>query len=388
MVAIIALGLNLRPAVNSTGSLLPEIRAALDLSGAAGGALTSLPPFCFALLGLVAPLLARRFQPQRVVVVSLLVMTCGQFLRIVGPSVVVLFAGSMLTLAGLAICNVLLPSLIRRFFPARIPTMTAVYTTSLAVGATAASGLTVPFARALDADWRTGLGVWALTAAIALVPWVMMLFRHLTPSGAAAARPRLPVSALVRSPVAWKLGVFFGLQSTQAYVVTAWLSQIVVDGGADLATGGFAIAVFAGLGIPISAAVPALLVRESRLPVIVVVLGGCYVAGYLGLAADPVGGLWAWAILLGVGSGTFPLCLTLIALRARTPEGVAALSAFTQCLGYLIASGGPLLIGWMHDLTGGWTIPILIMAASAALMAVMGLQVARSKMVEDDLRLP
>ena len=87
---------------------------------------------------------------------------------------------------------------------------------------------------------------------------------------------------------------------------------------------------FAGLGIPISAAVPALLVRESRLPVIVVVLGGCYVAGYLGLAAEPVGGLWAWAILLGVGSGTFPLCLTLIALRARTPEGVAALSAFTQ----------------------------------------------------------
>lgn len=383
--AIVALALNLRPAVNSVGAVLPEVRTALGLSATAGGALTSLPPLCFALLGLVAPGLAGRFRPQRVVVVSLAAMAVGQFIRVLGSSVVTLFAGSIVALAGLAICNVLLPSLIRRFFVDRIPLMTAVYTSSLAVGATSSSALSIPIERGLNADWRTGLGVWGVTAAIALVPWLMMLFER--PNALSTAPHRtLPIRALLRSRVAWTLSMFFGLQSAQAYIVTAWLSQIVVDAGADLKTGGYAVGLFAALGIVLSAAVPALLVRQSRLPAVVVTLGAFYVAGYAGLLADPAKGL-LWAAVIGVGSGTFPLALTLIALRARTSEGVAALSAFTQCGGYLLASLGPLAVGWLHDLSHGWAVPIITLMMSASVMTLLGLQVAKPRVIEDDLAL-
>ena len=384
VLAIVVLALNLRPVVNSVGSLLPEIRTDLQLSGTAGGALTSLPPFAFAAFGLLAPVLASRFRRERVVVVALAAMTGGQVLRLMGPSTPLLFAGSLTALAGLAVCNVLMPSLVRAYFPDRVATMTAAYTTSLAIGATSSSAFSVPLVRGLDGDWRTGLGVWAVTAAVALVPWVWMLFRP-SAAGGGGNRPALPLRALLRSRMAWTMAFFFGLQSAQAYIVTAWLSQIVVDAGASLTEGGYAVGLFAGLGIPISAAIPALLVRQSRLPVLISALTAGYVAGYVGLIVAPAAGMWGWAVLLGIGSGTFPLILTLLALRARTSEGVAALSAFTQSVGYLVATVGPVAIGALHDLTDGWTVPLVVTATSTVVMGLLGLRVARPRYLEDEL---
>ncbi len=408
-VAIAALALNLRPVVNSVGSLLPEIRDSLRLSATTAGALTSLPPLCFALLGLAAPVLAGRFRPHIVVFGALTAMTAGQLVRVIGASVPLLFGGSLLALAGLALCNVLLPSLIRRYFPTRIGTMTAVYTTSLAIGATSSSAFSIPIERGLGGDWRAGLGSWGVAAGVALVPWVLMLREHrrgridgrvgaappggtvkpvgtVGAVGTIGATGAVPVRRLLRSRLAWFMSVFFGLQAAQAYIVTSWLAQILVDSGIGERSAGYAVGVFAGLGIPGSALIPALLGRQSRLPVIVSVLGGCYLAGYLGLLLNPAGGMWAWAVLIGVGSGTFPLVLTLIAIRARTPEGVAALSAFTQSVGYLIAAAGPVAIGALHDVAGGWSWPILTLMVSAVMMVGVGLQVARPQVVEDGLR--
>jgi CP family cyanate transporter-like MFS transporter len=384
MAAVVVLALNLRAVVNGIGALLPDIRATLGLSGTAAGALTSLPPLSFAVFGLVAPLLAARFRTERVVVVALLLLTAGQGLRLVGPSTAAVFVGSMIALAGLAVCNVLMPSLVRSYFPDRVATMTAIYTTSMAIGATSSSALSVPLGHALGSDWRGGLGVWTATAAVALVPWLAMVVRR-GPASSGGPRAGLPLRALLRRPMAWTMAVFFGLQSAQAYIVTSWLSQILVDDGADLTAGGFAVGVFAGLGIPISAAIPALLVRQSRLPAMILTLGTSYVAGYVGLIVAPTAGMWAWAVLLGIGSGTFPLLLTLLALRARTSEGVAVLSAFTQSAGYLVAAAGPVAFGALHDLTGSWTVPLVVLAVAAAGMSVVGLRVARPWFLEDEL---
>lgn len=383
-IAIVTLALNLRPMVNSVGSLLPEIRTELGMTGTVGGALTALPGLCFALMGLLAPGLAVRFGPVRVVAVGVAAMTAGQFVRLIGASVPALFGGSIVALAGLAVCNVLMPSLVRRFFPDRIPTMTAVYTTSLAIGATSGSALTVPIERGLDGGWQTGLGVWAFVAVIALVPWVAMVLQS-RPGDAVARAAAIQVRTLLGSRVAWKMCLYFGLQSAQAYIVTFWLSQILVDAGMDLKQSGYAIATFAAIGIPLSALVPTLVSRPHRIAALILALGCGYLLGYLGLLIDPAGGIWVWVVLLGIGSGAFPLALTLLALRARTAEGVAALSAFTQCIGYLLAGAGPFAFGALHDLTGSWTVPIIALMACAAGMIIVGLRVAKTQFVEDDL---
>ena len=387
MVAVVALALNLRPSVNAMGSLIPEVREALGLSATAAGALTSLPPLCFALIGLLAPSLAARWGTERVLALALVVMTFGQVVRVLGAEFL-LFAGSLASLAGLALGNVLLPSMIRFHFPQRIPLLTAVYTSCLVIGAAVSSTISVPVERGLGGDWRLGMGMWAALTAIALVPWFGMMRARPAAAAGTARATRLPMRALLRSRVAWNLGVFFGLQSTQAYVVTAWLAQIVVDNGDDLSLGGTAVGIFAVMGLVAALCVPVLLRHEARLRLAITVLCALYGIGYLGVLFLPGATVWGWSAVLGIGSGTFPVILALIAMRARTPAGVSALSAFAQCVGYLIAASGPLLIGAVHDLTGDWVAPLLVMAASTLVMMVIGRRAADPVLVEDDLERP
>lgn len=384
LVAIIAISLNLRPAVNGLGVVIPEIRTSLGLSGSVAGALTSLPVLCFALLGLVAPTLAIRWGPQRVIVAALVALTIGQLIRTLIPGTTSLFLGSILALSGLALCNVLMPGIVRRYFPDRIATVTAVYTTCLAIGAALSAALTIPIEDAFGGNWQLGTGIWAATAAVAVIPWVLMAVRSSVPSSTAVAQT-VALTRLLRSPLAWGMAVFFGLQAMQAYIQIGWQSQILVDDGMSATAAGVAVGVYAAVGIPLSAVLPIFVRRESWIPGIVVFFGISFLGGYLGLMLAPSAGVWLWVTLLGIGSGTFPLALTLVALRARTHDGVLALSAFTQCVGYLIAGSGPIAFGALHDVAGGWGVPIATMMALIVVMTVIGLYVARPRQLEDQL---
>ncbi|AZI58771.1 MFS transporter [Nakamurella antarctica] len=386
LTAIIALSLNLRPAVNGLGSLVPEIRVALNLSGAASGALTALPVVCFAFLGLIAPSLASKWGPHKVIVGAISAMVIGQLVRSLIPQTFFLFLGSFIALAGLALTNVLMPGMVRRHFPDRIPTITAVYTTCLAIGAASSSAFTPTLEKALGGDWQLGLGMWAVVAVIALIPWLFLVFGSTLPT--TTVHPtKVPLQRLTRSPLAWGMAFYFGLQSMQAYVLIGWLSQILVDEGMTIERAGFMLGIYAAVGIPLSAALPLLLRRKGSIPVLVVSFAVSFIIAYTGLLVAPADVAWLWALLLGFGSGSFPLALTLVALRARTPDGVVALSAFSQCVGYLMAGLGPITFGVLHDITGSWTVPIVTMMVVVGITAGCGLYVARPKMLEDQLGL-
>ncbi|WP_166355326.1 CynX/NimT family MFS transporter [Phytoactinopolyspora limicola] len=383
VVAIALMSVNLRPAANALGAVIPAIRDDLGLSATMAGILNATPGFCFVVFGLAAPSIAARIGAQRTIVMALTAMVCGQLVRVLIPDVGAVFAGSILALAGMALGNVLLPGLVRTHFPRHVPAITGLYTACLLGGATAASGLTVPIARGLDADWRAGLGSWTLLAALALIPWVALLIRRPDTRPRDQAGPAIQLRSLLNNSVAWWMAVLFAMQSMQAYVITGWLSQILVDAGMDLAVAGSAVAVFVAAGVPLAILVPALARRQRRIPPLVVVLGGFYLVGYGGLIMWPAEGAWAWAVLIGIGGGTFPLMLMLIGLRARTLAGVTALSAFSQCTGYVMAMVGPFVFGLLHDVTGGWTVPIATMAASIVVMVIAGLRAARPRMLED-----
>ena len=203
-IAVLLLAVNLRPVVNALGAVIPELRTATGLPAAATGLLLSLPTLSFAVMGLAAPLLAVRVGSHRTVVLALLALIGGQLLRSVVPGTAALFLGSLVALAGIAVGNVLLPGLVRLHFPDRIPAMTAAYTTLLTIGGATAAAVTLPVERGLGGDWRTGIGMWAATAVIALIPW-LLLIRGTTRGPARAAGTRLPLSALARTRVAWAL---------------------------------------------------------------------------------------------------------------------------------------------------------------------------------------
>lgn len=386
VVGIVLSALNLRPAITSLGALLEEVRDGLGMSGTLAGVLTSVPPLCFAVFGVMAPRLARRFGPGAVVCAGMAAIAAGLLIRPYTGSTAGFVAASALALMGIAVSNVLMPVIVKRWFPDRVGSMTGLYSMALALGTSAAAAVTVPMTKSLGGSWQTGLAVWAGLAAVAVLPWIPLVRGRgaAAPQEPARGERHRPALRITRSRTAWALAVFFGLQATAAYITMGWMAQIFRDAGVPAGTAGLLLAVTMVMGVPLAFVIPRLATRLPRQGPIVLALGVCGLAGYAGLYVAPAGGAWAWAVLLGVSNCAFPLALTMVGMRARTGAGVAQLSAFAQSTGYLISIPGPLLVGVLYQHSGGWGLPIALMAALMVPQMVVGVLAGRDRTVEDE----
>ena len=379
--AMVLTGLTMRTAVTSVGAVLDDLRAGLHVPSGLAGLITTLPVICFAVIGTAAPRLAHHVGEHLLLIASLLLMTVGLVLRAVAGTVWLFLLLSVLALCGGAISNVLMPSLVKRHFPSRVGAMTAAYTTAMAVGLTAAAGLSVPLGHLTSHDgWRLGLGAWALLSALAVLPWLPSLHGDRPEEGAPRA---LSATRLMRSRTAWALALFFGAQSFQAYVAFGWFATFLRDHGASPGHAGLLIAFYSAVSIPVSIAAPLLALRGQR--ALVVGMTACYLSAYVGLLLAPIGGAWAWMLLAGIGSGMFPLALTMIGLRSRAAETTGALSAFTQGVGYTWAGSGPLLVGVLLGSTNSWSAPFTMLFVVLAIAAVAGWLAAGERYVDDEL---
>ncbi|WTN39503.1 CynX/NimT family MFS transporter [Streptomyces sp. NBC_00631] len=391
VIGIVLSAVNLRPAITSLGALLEEVRDGLGMSGSVAGLLTSVPPLCFAVFGVMAPRLARRFGPAAVVCAAMVAVTAGLLIRPYTGSTAGFLAGSALALMGIAVSNVLMPVIVKRWFPDRVGSMTGLYSMALAAGTSVAAAVTVPVTDALGGGWRSGLAVWAGLAAAAVLPWVPLVRDRgpaPAPEAGAAARARAerqpPALRITRSRTAWALAVFFGLQATAAYITMGWMAQIFRDAGVSASTAGLLLAVTMVMGVPLAFVIPRVATRLPRQGPIVIALGVCGLAGYAGLYLAPAAGAWAWAVLLGISNCAFPLALTMVGMRARTAAGVVQLSAFAQSAGYLISIPGPLLVGVLYQHSGGWGLPIALMIGLMLPQMAVGILAGRDRTVEDE----
>ncbi|MCA2219636.1 CynX/NimT family MFS transporter [Nonomuraea aurantiaca] len=380
VLGIVLAALNLRTAVTSVGPLLDRLAGALGMSSVGTGLLTTLPVLAFATVGAVTPTLARRVGEHRLLLLALVTLGVGLLVRSLVGSAPVFLLSSAVALSGGAVGNVLIPTLIKRHFPARTGIMTTVYTVALAVGTMLAAAATVPIERA-SGDWHIALGVWAALAAVAVIPWLALLRsepeRRIDQEDAGIRR-------LVRSKLAWMVAIYFGTQSMIAYIMFGWLATILTDGGYTTGQAGLLLGVFTALSIPVSILVPVIASRFRDQRPVVVGLVACYAIGFAGLWLAPISTAAVWVTFVAIGMGSFPLALMMLALRTRTPETTAALSAFGQSAGYLIAGAGPLLVGVLHQMTGGWTLPYALMFAVLVVQLLTGLYAGRDRYLEDE----
>ncbi|MEW2423471.1 CynX/NimT family MFS transporter [Streptomyces nigra] len=397
---IVLTALNLRPAITSLGALLEEVRDALGMSGSVAGLLTSVPPLCFAVFGVTAPRLARRFGPAAVVCAGMVAIAAGLLIRPFTGGTAGFLAASALTLMGIAVSNVLMPVIVKRWFPDRVGSMTGLYSMALALGTASAAAVTVPMTEALGGSWQTGLAVWGGLGAAAVLPWLPFVRdrgttpaqdaharvddRGTAPARDAHARVDAPRLRVTRSRTAWALAVYFGLQATGAYITMGWMAQIFRDSGVQAGTAGLLLAVTMVMGVPLAFVIPRLATRLPHQGPIVLALGVCGLAGYAGLYLAPAGGSWLWALLLGISNCSFPLALTMVGMRARSSAGVAQLSGFAQSTGYLISIPGPLLVGVLYQHSGGWGLPIALMAGLMIPQMAVGVLAGRDRTVEDE----
>ena len=358
---LMLIAFNLRTAVTSLGPVLLDAIASLHLSAAEASVLTTIPSLCFGLLGPVAPILGRRLGPQRALLAVLLLLVLGVSLRAV-PSAVALFAGQTLAAVGIGVINVLLPGLVKREFPRRIPEMTGLYTMSFCFGAAIAAGATVPLQHGVAGSWSLALGLWALPVGVATALWL----RWVPWRGEAAGERPPAVRGLWRDKLAWQVTFFMGLQSALAYIVFGWLAPILRSRGLAAVDAGFALSlsVIAQAGASLIAPKLATLGRDQRLAN---ALGVVFtLVGILGCIYGPLSTVWLWSVVLGMSQGSLiAIALMLIALRAADSHIATQLSGMVQGVGYILSAGGPLLAGLLHSWTGGWD-------AVAALTVVIG----------------
>jgi MFS transporter, CP family, cyanate transporter len=380
LAALVLTGLSMRTAVTSVGAVLDDLQSGLHAGSGVAGVITTLPVICFAALGSATPRLSHRFGAHRLLVVAMLVMTLGLVLRAVAGSIGIFLLLSVLALAGGAISNVLLPSLVKQHFPDRIGPMTALYVTALATGATAGAGLSVPIGSA-GGSWRIGLGGWGVLSAVAILPWLPTL--RADRPGTDPTEPHAPLRSLLRSRTAWALTGFFAGQSIQAYIAFGWFTRYLTAHGVSHGTAGGMVALFAAIGIPVSLVAPRVATHLQRR----VILGfcACNAVAYVGLALAPASGGWVWMVLVGIGGGTFPIALALIGLRARSAATTAALSAFVQAIGYVVAGLGPLLFGAFYGATGSWALPLTVLFAALLATAVTAFPSTADRYVDDEL---
>jgi CP family cyanate transporter-like MFS transporter len=372
ILGIALVALNLRAAIASVGPLVADIRTDTGLSNTALGFVTTLPLLAFGVLSLLAVGVGRRLGTDRALGVALGVLGVGTLLRGARP-IAALYAGTALVGVGVALANVLLPTLVKRHFPHRPGVVTSLYSSTMGLGAAAAAGLSVPIAALLG--WRGALAVWVLPVAVALLAWLPQM----RPTPAVGGAPsRVTIAVLGRSPLAWQVALFMGLQSLTFYVLVAWLPDLLQSRGVRETTAGGLLALSQATGIAGTLLVPvwAGASRDQR-----AIIGGLALLEAVGLAGLALSGVtlaWLWVSLVGfVLGGTFGLALMLLVLRSGDAETTARLSGMAQSVGYLIAATGPPVFGWLHDVTGGWRVPLGFLMAVLLAKLLAGLPAGR-----------
>jgi CP family cyanate transporter-like MFS transporter len=382
-VAIVLTGLNLRTAVTSIGPVLQEIQAGLGISSGLAGLVTTMPVLCFAAIGFAGPGLSARFRDSHVLSGALVTMAAGLVIRAVAPAFWLFLLGTVLAMVGGALGNVLLPSLVKRYFPGRTGLMVGAYSTAMSVGATVAAVSTAPIAAAAGTDgWRWALGVWAVFALLAAVPW---LFVRANPGASRGTHSAVRLRSLRHSRMALALMVFFGVQGMEAYIIIGWSASYLRDMGLSAAAAGLLLGLNQVIGIPLSALVPALTVRPRAQRPLLLGFMAFYAIGWVGLWAAPRTIPWLWMTALSVAMASFPMILTLIGLRARTPETTAALSTYVQGCGYVISAVGPLLVGVLLGATGSYTGMFVLVLAGLLVMAATGWFMTRQEYADDEV---
>jgi MFS transporter, CP family, cyanate transporter len=393
LLGILLVALNLRTAVAAISPIVSSISVDIPLDSVTLGIIGMIPPIAFSLCGIFGAIPARRLGLERFLAIAMVLMVAGHLLRSLAGSFTGLFLGSVLALAGAGVGNILLPPLVKRYFPDRIGLVTTLYVAIISFSTAIPAALAAPITDA--SGWRLSLGIWSIVAIVGLVPWVLVLLAHRRERAAAVsgaemadlAQPSEEFSGKIwHSRVAWTIAIVFAVSSFEIYAGLAWLPQMLEDiGHVSKFDAGNLLALYSIMGLPGALFLPVLTARIKNVSWLLQLGLACFVLGYLGLLFAPTAAIWLWVALIGAGPMLFPICLTLINARTRSAHTSVALSGFAQGVGYALGALGPLLVGYLHDLTGGWTAPLILLLAIAAACAIAAAKLRKPTSIEDDL---
>lgn len=382
IIGIVLLAITLRHAVTGLSPLLPVVREHMGLNIAAASFLGMLPTLSFGVAGFLAPVLIRKRGAELTAALAMVLAAVGTFSRAFTDSVPLFFILSVVALFGMGFGNVVGAPLVKKYFPDRQAPMLTVFALLMQAGATLPAMTAVPLANA--GGWQLSLASWSILSLAAAAPWVIQLVRmrratiaannsSSTTAAAAVAAPakKLGLAQLLTSRIAVGTALFYAIASFNTYGMLAWLPTILKDSGLALGDAALAFSAFTFMTLPMAFITPILATRLKRVFPLALVLSLVAPIGYLGLILAP-GNALAWAIIMGLGGGAFPLAITMFNKRTRTAAGSAAIAGFAMGLGYLVGTLGPLTGGALFSATGSWTPALIVFALTSILMLLGG----------------
>lgn len=368
---IIFLAMNLRAPITSVGPVIDLIRDDMGISNTMAGILTTIPLLAFGLLSPFAPRLSRKFGMELTLFFVLITLSIGLMLRPL-TGMAPLYIGTLLIGAGIAIANVLMPAFVKMKFPKNIGVMTGIYAISMNITAAFAAGLSVPLAKGTSFGWKASIGIWAIMGIIALLFWLPQLMhreKHEAPANSESKKP-----SLMRSKLAWQITIFMGLQSLLFYSIAAWLPTILQDRGMTADKAGWMLSFVQFAQLPITFIMPIIASKMKNQIALVWLTFITLILAVLSIISGQMMLVLPAAILFGIATGTaFSLAMMFFTLRTDNVFEAASLSAMAQSIGYLLAATGPVIFGWLYDLSAGWTWSLALLGVASVVLFIVGL---------------
>ncbi|WP_313236228.1 CynX/NimT family MFS transporter [Sporosarcina ureae] len=383
--AVLLVACNLRAAITSVGPIIGLLRESLSLSNGSIGILTSLPLIAFAVMSPIVPKISTKFTNETTLIAGMCILSFGIIVRSI-PFIPLLFIGTILIGVGIAISNVLLPGIIKERFPNQVPLMTSVYTTTMSLFAALASGVSIPLAVGAGLGWEFALGIWIVPALVGIGIWVYFVKQRKSADEVNMYYVKADDSKMWRSPLAWQVAIFLGLQAFSYNALMTWLPEILIDYGVTSESAGWMLSFNQLIGLPASLLVPIIAGKFTSQRGIILILCTLAFGGYIGLLSGESYDVMIWSVgLIGVAyGGLFPLSLAFLAMRTTTAMQAAKLSGMAQAIGYSLAAIGPVLLGSLVDTTGTWTFSLSILLFVTVLTLIVGFGAGRNRVITDD----
>lgn len=378
LLGIIMIATNLRAPITSVGPLVGTITNSLNLTGAQAGLITTLPLIAFAIISPIAPKLARKFGTETTILGALILIILGLSIRYL-PSISTLFLGTAILGCGIAIGNVLIPSIVKQEFQNQSGLVTGIYSVSMNLTGAIASGVSIPLIEKLGWTWNQAFSLWIILAALALLAWLPQLKNK-------KATPEVNVvdtnNSIWDSSLAWSVSLFMGIQSFIFYVLVAWLPEMLISQGIPSSKSGGMLSLLQLTLLPTTFIIPIIAEKRPNQKSLVVISFTLFTLGISGLMFSSLAVISLSIIAIGIAGGiAFSLSMMFFNLRTSTPKEAADLSGMAQSIGYILAAVGPFLFGLLHDLTNNWQSSLFLLIGMTIILLFVGLNAGSSKKV-------
>lgn len=378
LLGIIMIATNLRAPITSVGPLVGTITNNLNLTGAQAGLITTLPLIAFAIISPIAPKLARKFGTETTILGALILIILGLGVRYL-PSISTLFLGTAILGCGIAVGNVLIPSIVKQEFQNQSGLVTGIYSVSMNLTGAIASGVSIPLIEKLGWTWNQAFSLWIILAALALLAWLPQLKNK-------KATPEVNVvdtnNSIWHSSLAWSVSLFMGIQSFIFYVLVAWLPEMLISQGIPSSKSGGMLSLLQLTLLPTTFIIPIIAEKRPNQKSLVVISFTLFTLGISGLMFSSLAVISLSIIAIGIAGGiAFSLSMMFFNLRTSTPKEAADLSGMAQSIGYILAAVGPFLFGLLHDLTNNWQSSLFLLIGMTIILLFVGLNAGSSKKV-------